>query len=199
MQTSLYIFIGSGCNQYVISIMTLETKRMILRLWQESDAESLYKYAKDQRIGPVAGWQTHTSIENSSEIIKQVLSAPNVFAVEHKELGEAIGSVGIITPTIEYYSSIDPKVECEVGYWIGYPFWGQGLIPEALNEVLRYAFEELHYAVVWAGYYDGNDNSKRVLEKCGFSYSHTEHNKYVPLMDEYRTEHYAKIVNRRHK
>ena len=56
--------------------MELQTKRLILRPWQESDAEALYKYASNPNIGPIAGWPPHTSIENSREIIKVVLSAP---------------------------------------------------------------------------------------------------------------------------
>ena len=49
--------------------MTLETERLILRPWKEDDAESLYKYAKDPKVGPIAGWPVHTSVENSREVI----------------------------------------------------------------------------------------------------------------------------------
>lgn len=45
--------------------MILKTKRLILRPWLQDDANSLYKYAKDSRVGPVAGWPVHTSVENS--------------------------------------------------------------------------------------------------------------------------------------
>ena len=83
--------------------------------------------------------------------------------------------------------------ECEIGFWIGEPYWGQCLIPEALNELIRYAFENLKYTTIWCGYYDGNEKSKRAQEKCGFIYSHTEYNKPVPLLNEVRTEHYNKI------
>lgn len=61
--------------------MELQTKRLILRPWQESDAEALYKYACNPNIGPIAGWPPHTSIGNSREIIKGVLSAPETYAV----------------------------------------------------------------------------------------------------------------------
>ena len=65
--------------------MELQTKRLILRPWQESDAESLYKYASNPNVGPIAGWPPHTSVENSREIIKNELSAPETFAVVLKE------------------------------------------------------------------------------------------------------------------
>ena len=49
----------------------METERLILRPWTEDDAESLFKYAQDQAIGPIAGWPPHTSVENSKEVIKK--------------------------------------------------------------------------------------------------------------------------------
>ena len=65
----------------------LETNRLILRPWKEEDAEELYLYAKDPAIGPIAGWPTHTSVENSREIIKGVLSAAETYAVVLKQTG----------------------------------------------------------------------------------------------------------------
>ena len=71
--------------------MILETIRLILRPWCEDDAEDLYKYASDPEVGPPAGWLPHTSVENSLEIIRNVLSAPETYAVCLKEDGKAIG------------------------------------------------------------------------------------------------------------
>ncbi len=168
----------------------MQTKRLILRAWQESDAESLYKYAQNPRVGPVAAWPPHTSVENSREIIKSILSADETYAVVLKETGEAIGSIGLMTAHTIHSAEI-AEGEREIGYWIGEPFWGQGLIPEAVRELLRHAFEDLQVTTVWCGYYDGNEKSKRVSEKCGFLYHHTEHNKPVPLLNELRTEHFT--------
>ena len=64
------------------------TERLILRPWQESDAESLYKYARDPEIGPIAGWPPHTSVEDSLNVIRTVFSAPETYAVVLKETGE---------------------------------------------------------------------------------------------------------------
>lgn len=79
--------------------------------------------------------------------------------------------------------------ECELGYWIGKPFWGQGLMPEAANELLRHAFEDIGMNKVWCGYYEGNIKSKRVQEKVGFKYQWTSEDIDVPLMHEKRTGH----------
>ena len=73
--------------------MILETERLILRPWCEDDAEQLYKYASDAEVGPPAGWPPHTSVENSCEIIRTVLSAPETYAVCLKENGKPIGSI----------------------------------------------------------------------------------------------------------
>lgn len=171
--------------------MKLETKRLILRPWKESDAEELYKYAKDPRIGPAAGWPVHTSVENSRQIIKDVLSAEGTFAVVLKESKGVIGSLGLM---IGESSNLGiEKDEGEIGYWIGVPYWGQGLIPEAVVELMRYGFEDVNLKTVWCGYFDGNEKSKRAQEKCGFQYHHTEKDKNWPLTNEIKTLHITNI------
>jgi cytidine deaminase len=84
--------------------------------------------------------------------------------------------------------------ECELGYWLGKPFWGQGIVPEAVKEMLRHAFEDIGMTRVWVGYYEGNARSKRVQEKCGFRYQWKSENVYVPLMHEKRTGHVSSMT-----
>ena len=97
--------------------MELQTERLILRPWQESDAEALYKYAQNPNIGPIAGWPPHTSVEDSLEVIKSILSAPESYAVVLKETGEAVGSIGIMTSRSEIHSANIADTECEIGFW----------------------------------------------------------------------------------
>ena len=162
----------------------LETKRLILRPWVEQDAEYLYAYAKDPEVGPPAGWPPHTSVENSRQIILNVLSAKETYAVCLKD-GTPIGSVGLHLKT----DMTDREDECELGYWLGKPFWGQGIIPEASRELLRHAFEDMGMRAVWCGYYEGNEKSHRVQQKLGFVYRYTTHNLEVKLLNERRTGH----------
>lgn len=168
----------------------LHTERLILRPWCQEDAESLYQYAKDPDVGLPAGWPPHNSVEQSREIIRDVLSAPETFAVCLKD-GTAIGSIGLKLKG--YTDMTDREDECELGYWIGKPFWGQGLIPEASRELLRYAFEELNMQTVWCGYYDGNEKSRRVQEKLGFTYCYTSHDLEISLLNEIRVGHTQKM------
>lgn len=177
--------------------MTFETERLILRPWNVEDAESLYEYAKDPQVGPIAGWPVHTSLENSREIIKNVLAVPETYAVCLKRDNKAIGSVGLL---IGQKSNLEiPDDEAEIGYWIGVPFWGQGLIPEAVRCLMQYAFEKLNMNKLWCGYFDGNIKSKRVQEKCGFRYQYTVKNKEWPLMNDVRTEHITCITKEQWK
>lgn len=166
----------------------IETKRLILRPWGESDAEALFKYASDPDIGPIAGWPTHTSVENSLEIIRTVFTAPETYAVVLKTTGEPVGSCGIMFSD-SLHSAEMKQNEAEIGYWIGKPYWGQGLIPEAVKALLARCFNDLHLDAAWCGYYEGNTKSKRVIEKCGFKFHHTNKDIVSPLGDK-RTEHF---------
>ena len=172
--------------------MRFETERLILRPWTEDDAESLFEYAKDPAVGPIAGWPVHTSVENSREIIRGVLSADETYAVCLKEDDRAIGSVGLIPPAQSHTQAGDDEIE--IGYWIGVPFWGKGLIPEAVRKLQEHAFLDLGCSAMWCGYYDGNEKSKRCQEKCGFTYHHTEEQKPCVLMGDIRTEHFTRIT-----
>jgi len=169
--------------------MILETDRLILRPWTQEDAPFLYKYAQDERIGPMAGWLPHTSVENSREIIRSVLSAPETYAVVLKETGEAVGSVGIMCKG--QGSAPMSDTEREVGCWIGVPYWGRGLIPEAIRELLRRCFEDLDCTAVWYGYFEGNEKSKRVQEKCGFTHCLRMGNMGCAIEGLVRTEYFS--------
>ncbi len=172
--------------------MEFTTERLILRPWRDSDAESLFKYAQDPNVGPIAGWRVHTSVENSLEIIRTVLSADETYAVYLKKDNIAIGSIGLMPPTHSHTTAKED--ELEIGYWIGVPFWGQGLIPEAVRKLMEHAFADLGCSALWCGYYDGNEKSKRCQEKCGFVYHHTEKDTPCELMGDIRTVHFSKIT-----
>ena len=88
--------------------MELQTKRLILRPWQESDAESCYEYAKDPQVGPSAGWPVHTSVENSRETIKNVLSADGTYAVVLKASGKPVGCAGLTVTLSQTASTRTP-------------------------------------------------------------------------------------------
>lgn len=170
----------------------LKTDRLILRRWEESDAEDLYKYASDPDVGPIAGWPAHQSLDESREVIKNVFNGKEAYAICLKEDGKAIGAIEL--KLNGHTDMTERDDECELGYWLGKPFWGQGLMPEAAREILRHAFENIGMSKVWCGYYEGNTKSKRVQEKVGFKYQWTTEGVDVPLMHEKRTGHVNAIT-----
>ena len=170
----------------------LETQRLILRRWEESDAEDLYRYAGDPAVGPIAGWPPHRSVEESRAVIREVFSGAEAYAVCRREDGRAIGAIEL---KLNGHSDLANRDDaCELGYWLGRPYWGRGLIPEAARALLRRAFEELGMREVWCAYYEGNDRSKRVQEKLGFRYQWTSEGLDVPLLHETRTGHVNRMT-----
>lgn len=145
---------------------TIETERLILRGWEESDAEDLFKYASDPDVGPRAGWPPHKDIEESRTVIREVFSTPTMWAVELKSTGEVIGCVGYLPHDA---SNLDiAENEAEVGYWLGKPYWDKGICTEAMVAIVDHCFNVLGLEVLWGDYFIDNPASGRVMEKCGF-------------------------------
>ncbi len=150
----------------------METARIILRPWQEDDAEVLFKYASDPELGPLAGWPPHKSVDESREVIRTIFSKEGMWAVVWKATGEPIGCVG-------YLSASDSNLaieadSAEVGYWIARPYWGKGICTEALRLVIDHCFKEKGFATLWGCYFPDNPASGRVMEKCGFEFTGKE-------------------------
>lgn len=165
----------------------LETLRLRLRPFRETDAADVYAYARDPQVGPIAGWPPHQSVEESREIIRTVFSAPGVFTMEEKMTGRVVGSVGFVGG--------HPAGDCptcpddEIGYALAPAYWGRGLTPEAVKVVLKYGFTALRLHRVWCGHYDGNWRSHRCMEKCGFRYQFARPT-LVDLMEETRQTYF---------
>ena len=145
----------------------METERIRLRPWRESDAEVLFKYASDPEVGPRAGWPPHKNVEESLEIIQKFFSNDYTWAVELKETGEVIGCVGYLPSSLSNLKI--GESECEVGYWIARPFWNEGICTEALQLVIDHCFQKKGFTVLWGSFFPSNPASGRVMEKCGFT------------------------------
>ena len=158
----------------------LETDRLILRLWQETDVADLYEYASDPHVGPNAGWPVHENIETSKMVIDSFIKDGDVYAIVLKSENKVIGSLGLHDrKPDESFASLKQK---EVGYVLNPKYWGQGIVPEAVKRMIKHGFEELDLDLIWCGYFSFNENSKRVVHKCGFNYQFTV-NKTLPLLD----------------
>lgn len=171
------------------AVQTLQTDRLILRSWCDDDAPALFELARDPRVGPAAGWQPHANVEESRQIIRDVLAAPQSFAAVRRVDGALVGCFGLKPASA---SDVASAGEAELGYWLGVPFWGQGLATEAARELVRYGFDELGLSAIWACYYDGNERSHRVMEKLGMTYMGSKECD-VPLLGERRLEHCMRL------
>lgn len=165
----------------------IETQRLILRRWNESDAENVFKYASCPDIGPAAGWPPHKNIEESLYVIQNVLNGEESYAICLKSDNKAIGAIELKLKG--HTDMADRDDECELGFWLGKPFWGQGIMSEAVRGIIQYAFEKRGMNKIWAGYYDGNERSMHVQKRCGFKHQWTKENMDVPLLNEKRTVH----------
>ena len=167
--------------------LIIKTDRLILRKWTQDDAKSLFAYAQNPNVGPIAGWPPHKDIETSKDVIDNVFCGSECYAICEKENNIAIGAVEL--KLNGHTDMTERDDECELGYWLGEPFWGRGYMPEAAHALIKRGFEDLGMTTIWCGYYDGNEKSKRVQEKLGFTYHHTCDEVPVPLLNEVRVGH----------
>ncbi len=143
----------------------LETERLILRSFKNTDAPALFNYAKSDKVGPMAGWKPHESVEESAKIIKMFINSYAVWAIIFKENNELIGSIGLHESEREGVS-----YDLELGYAMSEKYWGRGIMPEAAKAVIKFAFEKLKINTLYCAHFTNNFQSKRVIEKCGFRY-----------------------------
>lgn len=175
----------------------LFTPRLVMRPWSINDAEALFEYAKDPRIGPNAGWEPIKSLGESKEIIRGELTKTINFAVclrpeEGVEVADpySLSPIGSVKLLLTHEGNADLKEgEGEICYWVGVPFWGHRIIPEAVAEVQRYAFEVLHLETLWCGYFEGNERSRHVIEDCGFRYGYSIDKEPWEATNEIKAEH----------
>ena len=175
--------------------MIFQTERLILRPWEERDAGELFRWAQDPLIGPAAGWNALRSVDDALMMIRGQYAASEVYAVCLKGEDDASGQctampIGCISLKFGDDTDLtDALDECEISSWIAKPYWGQGLIPEGCEALLKHGFEDLGMKAIWAGYYDGNEKSRACLKRIGFTDHHTDKNMFIPLMNQLRVGH----------
>lgn len=148
----------------------IETERLVLRPWRESDLNDFFEYASVDGVGEMAGWKHHESIETSKEILKTFISNKNIFAIVYKDNNKVIGSLGIHNSWVndeDEYRRLKAK---EIGYVLSKDYWGKGIMPEAVKRVINFLFDEIKLDAVTICHFLHNHQSKRVIEKCGFKF-----------------------------
>ena len=149
----------------------IETKRLLLRPFQENDAEAFFACCQNPNLGNNAGWAPHKTLNESREILHGAfIGQEGIWAVTLKDTQQLIASIGIVP---------DPKRENPqvrmLGYWLDEPYWGKGYMSEAVQAVLNYGFNELQLSLITANCYPHNKRSQQVLKRNGFIYEGTLH------------------------
>lgn len=155
-----------------INGVCLETERLFIRPWKQSDLKDFFEYASVDGVGEMAGWNHHKNISESKEILDMFINEHKTFALEMKDSGKTVGSIGIevITPDAnlgEPYKSMRGR---EIGYVLSKDYWGKGLMTEAVKKVIEFCFDNLCLDYLFISHWIKNDRSKRVIEKCGFEF-----------------------------
>jgi RimJ/RimL family protein N-acetyltransferase/nitroimidazol reductase NimA-like FMN-containing flavoprotein (pyridoxamine 5'-phosphate oxidase superfamily) len=144
----------------------LQTSRLLLRPFRESDAEAMYRnWASDPGVTRYMTWQAHESIEATRGIcaLWEKESQRQDFyqwAIVLKESDEPIGSISVVRINEKY-------AWAELGYCIGRAWWGQGITAEALRAVIKYLLRDVGFRQVIAEHDVNNPNSGKVMRKAG--------------------------------
>lgn len=143
----------------------LHTERLILRKIDVDDIPALVKYANNKKISDYVlnipyPYNEPDAVFRISYVVQGFKKKERyVFSIIHKERGELIGEIGLHLPE-------NNKV-AQLGYWIGEPFWNQGIATEAIKAVLKFGFDKLELDRIFASVHVDNEASAKVLTKNG--------------------------------
>lgn len=152
-----------------VTNVRIETDRLILRGWRESDLEDFFEYASVDGVGQLCGWMPHKDIEESRRILAVFIDEKKTLAVELKENSKVIGSIGLESRDADL-GIPERLMGREIGYVLNKDYWGRGLMPEAVKAVIDYCFDVLDFDWLTCGHFLWNDQSRRVVEKCDFRF-----------------------------
>lgn len=142
-----------------VGTRSLPTPRLLLRQYATSDANDIYQnYATDARVTQYLSWQPYTDIKQLNEFISTQIAcyANNIYNWVIEYSGQVIGSISVVAAS-------DVNKACEVGYCLGYAYWGKGIMTEALSAVLGYLFSVVGYHRVCAKHDINNPASGKVM------------------------------------
>lgn len=154
---------------FQINGLVIETERLILRPFSQSDLYDFNEYASVEGVGEMAGWKHHESLAESRSILDMFINEDKTFAIVLKENGRVIGSLGVekygMEKALTEFSDYRGR---EIGYVLSKEHWGKGIMTEAVEAVVDHLFNVMDMDFLTCGYYDFNSRSRRVGEKCGF-------------------------------
>ncbi len=155
--------------EFKINNTVLETERLLLRPFKATDLDDFFEYAHVEGVGEMAGWKHHENKDDTKKILDQFIYEDKTYAIVYKENNKVIGSLGIDKYDLEdKLTEFNGLYGREIGFVLSKDYWGNGLMPEAVNCIINYLFSVLNIDFLTCCYHLFNSQSKRVQEKCGF-------------------------------
>ncbi len=147
----------------------IETERLILRNYRESDLDDYFDYISHPDVGPRLWGEPYKDKETALERLKLETQKPFQFAITLKQNNKVIGSVEIHETKQEYYDYAKLSQNSKtIGFLLSPKYWGQGIMPEAVQAILYFCFNELKLDDVGIAHNEANFQSSRVQDKVGF-------------------------------
>ena len=144
----------------------IETRRLILRRFRTEDAEDMYSgWASDPEVTRYLTWSVHPDVHATESLLGQWVSRYEDggyfnWVMEYKETGRAVGNISVVR--------LNESIEAaDIGYCLSRAYWGQGLMPEALEAVTAYLFDVVGLNRIAACHDVNNPRSGRVMDKAG--------------------------------
>ena len=144
---------------------TLNSPRLILRKLKLSDAPDFYRFASDPEVCRYMLWNLHRSIDDSIQSIQTAIDRYSTG--KYYRWAIALESTDQVIGIIQLLGFEEASQSCSFAYMLGKPYWNQGYATEALQLVLRFAFENMQLQSVKADHFCMNPASGRVMEKAG--------------------------------
>ena len=164
---------------------SFKTERLFLRPWDDFDADELFDLAKEPEIGFWCGWAPHKHIRDTLFALHNFLEMKEHYAICLRPQGTIVGCISL---------DFGDSNECELGYWIGKPYWNNGYATEAAKEIIRHAFEDFNVNRIWCGRFEGNNRSKQVQEKLGFVFDYKREYTYETSPDSPKIQYISLLL-----
>ena len=148
----------------------LNTPRLLLRPWMDSDIDDFYAFASIPEVGRMAGWYPQTSKEGALAFLRAEWWRRVCLAIYHLQDKKVIGSVGLHKSWASNDMRFNHLKSADISYSIHPDYWNMGIATEAAKGLISYCFKHLDIKLVSCGHFVENLQSKRVIEKCGFVY-----------------------------
>jgi len=162
----------------------IKTNRLLLRPWMDSDLADFFAYASMPIVGEMAGWKPHETIDEARAFFRGDYFKNECLALYHLADKKAIGAIGLHSSWASDHAKYRHLRCADLGYALHPNYWGNGLVFEASEALIKFAFDHMDIDALTCNHFAENTRSRRVIEKNGFTFDH-ETEVYAPELDKH--------------